>query len=937
MTDFRIDVVLDPSRAVRGTNRVNRALSRTENQANRLKRSMQGVFAVIGVTTLITQLVRLSDTYTNMQNRLKLVTNGTRELVAVQKELFNIADRTRSSFEATATIYSRTALSVRELGISHQQTLGFVESLNHAIILSGVNSREASNGLIQLSQGIASNTLRGDELRAVLEQLPAVADTIAEHMGVTRGELRLLGQQGKISGEDIIKAFAEAADELERKFKHTVPTIGQAFDVLTGRVVEGIGKVNEYTGAATFLSRAMIGLAHNLDLVAKAAIIAGSALALHFVKAGVNVAIFAVRALTVAIAANPIGAIAIGVITAVTALVQFGDQIKLTEDGIATLSDALDHLFTIIKRDIENGINFFRALGHEIGEMVSALADNLPAALRDFELSFGNLLRFAAFSMDRFVGIFAGAINVIGALFQKLPAVIGATVIEAVNAMAATIESFLNSTISGMNSLLDTVGLDPVDLINIPQLENDLMGDFNELGTSVAEAFNEGLVGEDTATNLVNSLLEGVDTFFVEVEKRAKANKALEEFLFPPEKPVDLTLKKEKVDRIPVALQTQLDLLEEETRILSLSNKEREIQTKFLAIESKLRASNVTLEEGGANEQLLLAAIKRNITLKQHIALLDELRGPQEELTQREESLQALYDRGSISVAMLNDQLQQLAITQANLNIEQGEGTFIDGFIVGLESMLESVRNFNAEAGMIFAELFDGVADGFADAVANAIVFGDSIQESIGNVARRALADLISGLVKLGLQYVINATLASTLGAAATATGVAQATALGAAYATPAALVSLASYGANAIPAQAGILSTTALTKGLAVAGFADGGFVSGPGGPRTDSIPARLSDGEFVVNAQSTARFRPQLEAMNSGQGFADGGMVSSGSSEPSTSGSAGSTEAAGAMRIINVIDPSMVGDFLSTQDGEDVLVNTIRENADTIRGVLG
>jgi hypothetical protein len=59
--------------------------------------------------------------------------------------------------------------------------------------------------------------------------------------------------------------------------------------------------------------------------------------------------------------------------------------------------------------------------------------------------------------------------------------------------------------------------------------------------------------------------------------------------------------------------------------------------------------------------------------------------------------------------------------------------------------------------------------------------------------------------------------------------------------------------------------------------GFADGGFVSGPGGPRTDSIPARLSNGEFVVNARATAEHRPLLDAINSDRvpRFADGGVV--------------------------------------------------------------
>ncbi|MBR1230202.1 hypothetical protein JQ600_35495 [Bradyrhizobium sp. AUGA SZCCT0176] len=59
---------------------------------------------------------------------------------------------------------------------------------------------------------------------------------------------------------------------------------------------------------------------------------------------------------------------------------------------------------------------------------------------------------------------------------------------------------------------------------------------------------------------------------------------------------------------------------------------------------------------------------------------------------------------------------------------------------------------------------------------------------------------------------------------------------------------------------------------------FADGGFVSGPGTGTSDSIPARLSDGEFVVNAAATKQFAPLLQAINSGNlpSFKDGGDAS-------------------------------------------------------------
>lgn len=69
--------------------------------------------------------------------------------------------------------------------------------------------------------------------------------------------------------------------------------------------------------------------------------------------------------------------------------------------------------------------------------------------------------------------------------------------------------------------------------------------------------------------------------------------------------------------------------------------------------------------------------------------------------------------------------------------------------------------------------------------------------------------------------------------------------------------------------------ATLDLTSPTATAAFATGGMVRGSGSSTSDSILARLSNGEYVVNAFSTQRFRPLLEAINSMRGFAAGGFV--------------------------------------------------------------
>jgi hypothetical protein len=85
---------------------------------------------------------------------------------------------------------------------------------------------------------------------------------------------------------------------------------------------------------------------------------------------------------------------------------------------------------------------------------------------------------------------------------------------------------------------------------------------------------------------------------------------------------------------------------------------------------------------------------------------------------------------------------------------------------------------------------------------------------------------------------------------------------------------------------------------------FASGGFVSGPGGPRSDSIMARLSDGEFVVNSASTSKWLPLLQAINSGSLSASRSGTGSTSGLPTTTTAGASGSMSPTVNI--VVNPS-------------------------------
>jgi len=142
------------------------------------------LFAVVG-SQAIRQILELGNTFQNLQNRLKLVTNSTSELISVQEELFKISQRTRGGFEETVTLYSKLALNSKSLGLQTSQLSEITENINKVIAIAGVNSIQASAGILQLSQAFASGRLQGDEFRSISENIPPFLDIFAKEKNVT--------------------------------------------------------------------------------------------------------------------------------------------------------------------------------------------------------------------------------------------------------------------------------------------------------------------------------------------------------------------------------------------------------------------------------------------------------------------------------------------------------------------------------------------------------------------------------------------------------------------------------------------------------------------------------------------------------------------------------------------------------------------------------
>lgn len=232
-------------------------------------RIVAGLAASLGAGLSVAGLIRASDEAQTISARLKLATKDAKSFEQAQRGVFEIAQRTRTSLLASVELYGRIERSTRDIGVNQATILQLTETINQAAQISG-GGAGAEAALFQLSQGLASGTLRGEELNSILEQTPRLAQAIADGMDLPIGKLRAVAQEGKLTSEAVLKALLDQSKEIQSEFAEFPPTIASGFTVLRNAMVQYLQTSQTAGTAANDLARFMGKLAENLPTIINA-------------------------------------------------------------------------------------------------------------------------------------------------------------------------------------------------------------------------------------------------------------------------------------------------------------------------------------------------------------------------------------------------------------------------------------------------------------------------------------------------------------------------------------------------------------------------------------------------------------------------------------------------------------------------------------------
>ncbi|MBB3320897.1 tape measure protein [Atlantibacter sp. RC6] len=271
-----------------GMGRLEASVNRTERSIANMDRSMSnlsGVARGLMAALSVQQVANYADAWTTLNNKLANAVRPQEQLVDVTSRVFEITQQTRSSLDATATLYARLERGTREYNTSAEDLAKLTTIINQGFVVSGATAQEAENAIIQLSQGIASGALRGEEFNSVAEQGSRLMVALADSLGVGIGQLRAMAAEGKLTTDVVVNGLLSQGDAIGKEFANTVTTISQAMQVAGNNITKFFGENATVKSFVSAFNDSIVSVSENMDALAGVITIAAAVLGARFTGA----------------------------------------------------------------------------------------------------------------------------------------------------------------------------------------------------------------------------------------------------------------------------------------------------------------------------------------------------------------------------------------------------------------------------------------------------------------------------------------------------------------------------------------------------------------------------------------------------------------------------------------------------------------------------
>ena len=972
MPQYRIEVVIDPTRAQRGARQVERSLDRINDRAERMRRLITRAFALVGVGAAIRQIAQLSDSFIDLQNRARIAADSIGgDLAGTLDDVTAVAVRTRAPVLALAGVFQRGSIAAKELNATQEELIRLAEIAGKAVAIQGGGLQTARGALTQLSQTLGQSIVRGEEFNSILEGAFPIALAAArgiERVGGSVGRLRTEIIEGRVTSEEFFRGILAGGAEIDRQFALTTPTIGQAFTVLRTGLIRSAEALNEISAPLAGFVRD-IGLAVTVlaGVEQQQIVTEQQTERIEAITTAFQVLRVAAISIAVVLTARFVRSLALSATASIAAqrealrlqlaLARMDGIARTTAGGMLLASRATTAFGTSLAfLGGPVGIALLAAFAiYEFSNSIVRAREELGAGLgplEDYRRSLEGLTaaQIAVRRLDIEIEIdeAQGEIERLQSGLEGIQRTLsrGFTGYAEGSVLLRTedIQEFNNELLRGQAD---------IDLYTqrIRQLQNrldalafqgpirpELAPEADDPSSLDAEARERA---RERSLNRLAGLAESADNRIA-----ASALSRIDQITRREEIGVALAIelgetrgvKAEQVEaaitriRVAGALERQGVIEDEAERerqaeesrvervqrlndqaVRSITQSLVELQSEYdqavIAAIQKAEQTAAALDRESAAYERNLENVRRVLDEETRLAreAQQERIAAQEQRAQQEVALEHLRALETIRQAQIDVGLASRdAGIEAELWAESlrraidrtAEGA--DEALAAIDAIVERNRQLASDdplAGLrvgleVYANQLPSVAEQINDTVQNTFQSAEDALLNFTKTGKLNFSDLVDSiladLARIALRQAILAPFSQALGSA-----------LGGVF------------GGAFGGAGSGAPAATSPNP----VGVRYGGLVTGPGGPRSDSILARLSNREFVVNAAATRANLPLLEAINSAPAFQRGGMV-----RPTAAGSAAQGERVSVQVIDNRTDSSGDDDLqVSDRRGPD------------------
>ncbi|MEL5627765.1 tape measure protein [Serratia sp. K-E0102] len=924
---------------------------RSAKSSDTLSTSVTRLAGAVSAAISVQQVAKYADAWTTVNNKLANSVKANEDLATVTQRVFSIAQDTRAALDATASLYQRLERATRSYGTSVDDVARLTTIINQGFVVSGATAQEASNAVIQLSQGLASGALRGEEFNSVTEQGGRLATALADSLGVNIGQLRAMAAEGKLTTDVVVKGLLSQGDAIGKEFANTTTTIGQALEIANNNIIQFIGSSTTVKSTVSLFNSSIITLSENLDVVAKVigsvAAIVGTryAAALTLAVAGqVKLAATAFAASTSlsafgAAAALARGALALiggpagAAVLAASAIFYFYQRAKEARQAAIELADGVNALLGKMKdmsateiaasiaklrgaipeltgavkdasdeydkaskrvanlqREVDNwGTGTTR--GRQAAEALTGAIDNQNIAFAELDRAQRNLSQTQSavgIASAQLNGTFEQGIGLLSKHGEQAGFAAGMMnqLGKQLNFAAGAQEKFNASNLKitrpknvqdYLDGLQDQVELQ-AELNDKKRAQLKAEQQIRRLGGTEADV----VLARERAAAEYDSLQAQQEQKKATKEGIAESKKSANQAESAAQKVANLKQQSklaagstQELTREQAILQAQLSLGKGATKEqIKLAGQYRaEIWDTAAALKAQNAVPELKENANYASQKAQLQMLKEAkdaqgnllISQKQFSQLSEQLErehqvnlariraeqatsNPIADARGQVDPIQQLANENSQKLALMKEyQAQELAIIKQSydankITYEQfiAAKRATDDQYLALRTAQEKQYQEQQTAAQwqllsqqslgynMLTSAIDAFSGNASNAITGLLTGTMSAQEAMRSLGNTILNSVINSIVQVGMEALKNYILGQTLGAASVASSVGMAATTASAWAPAAAMASLATLGANAAPAAAGITSTVGLAGGLALAGARyNGGPVS--------------------------------------------------------------------------------------------------------------